>query len=167
MMPVELVSHPRLRALLLPLVAVLGLLAGCQTSKVEDTPPEAMGPPPLEGEWLLYDIRPMPEFRQDPTVATYQHLAWISAVRPLWRGTVQRPRWIFQKDHKIVVRWTPAGKLKGRRNPGGTWHRNWRTREVTVRSKAEAIEQTITFSGDTLLLQDPSTHLLRRFLPIY
>ena len=115
----------------------------------------------------MLDIRPAPEFRQDPTVTTYQHLAWISAVRPLWRGTVQRPRWIFLKDHSIIVRWTAAGTLKGRRRPGGTWRRNWRTREVTVRSRGATAEQSARFAGDTLQLYDPATHLVTRFLPIY
>lgn len=143
------------------------LLAGCHTSRVEDSPTNNVAPPALEGEWLLLDIRPMPAFQQDPAIASYQRLAWISAVRPLWRGTVQRPRWVFQKDHSIVVRWTAAGKLKGRRHPGGTWKRNWRTREVTVRSRGAATEQSVEFVGDTLLLSDPSTHLVTRFLPIY
>ncbi len=149
------------------LVLSAGLLAGCHASRVEDSPTNTLTAPTLEGEWLLLDIRPLPAFRQDPTIAMYQHLAWISAVRPLWRGTVQRPRWIFQKDHSIIVRWTPAGKLKGRRHPGGTWRRNWRTREVTVRSRGAASDQPISFAGDTLLLEDPSTHLVTRFLPIY
>ncbi|MBC7448230.1 MAG: hypothetical protein H7330_09250 [Hymenobacteraceae bacterium] len=149
-----------------PLLAV-GLLAGCHASRIEDTPVSNLTAPTLEGEWLLLDIRPTPAFRQDPTIATYQHLAWISAVRPLWRGTVQRPRWVFQKDHSIVVRWTPAGKLKGRRHPGGTWRRNWRTRAVTVRSRSSDIDHPVSFAGDTLLLEDPTTHLVTRFLPIY
>ena len=150
------------------LLALLsGGLGACHTSRVEDSPMNNVAPPSLEGEWLLYDIRPMPEFRQDPTIATYQHLAWIAAVRPLWRGTVQRPRWVFQKDHNITVRWTPAGKLRGRRHPGGTWRRNWRTREITVRSRGAAADQQARFSGDTLILHDPATHLMTRFLPIY
>lgn len=156
----------RWRVRVLGLLLAGGLLAGCHASKREDTPEGKVAPPTLEGEWLLLDIRPEPAFRQDPQIATYQHLAWISAVRPLWRGTVQRPRWVFQKDHNIVVRWTAAGKLKARRKPGGTWRRNWRNRQITVRSKAGP-EQTVDFSGDTLQLTDPATHLVTRFLPIY
>lgn len=152
---------------LLGVLAVGGGLSACHSSKIEDSPTANVAPPALEGEWLLLDIRPMLAFRQDPTIATYQHLAWISAVRPLWRGTVQRPRWVFQKDHTIVVRWTAAGKLKGRRHPGGTWKRDWRTRVVTVRSRGADTEQTVKFAGDTLQLHDPATHLVTRFLPIY
>ncbi len=142
-------------------------LGGCHASRVEDSPVNATTAPQLEGEWLLLDIRPMPEFLQDPTIATYQRLAWIASVRPLWRGTVQRPRWIFQKDHSITVRWTPAGQLRGRRHTGGVWRRNWRTRQLTVRSRGTDSDQEVSFSGDTLMLHDPATHLVRRFLPIY
>ena len=154
------------------LIGLLGIgfvlsLAGCHASRVEDSPTGSTAPPQLEGEWLLLDIRPAPEFRQDPTIATYQRLAWISSVRPLWRGTVQRPRWVFQKDHSITIRWTPAGKLKGRRHTGGVWRRNWRTREITVRSRGTSDDQEARFSGDTLLLHNPGTHLITRFLPIY
>lgn len=142
-------------------------LVGCQSSKVEDSPTRNVTAPTLEGEWLMMDIQPMLAFRQDPTTATYQHLAWLQAVRPLWRGTVQRPRWVFQKDHNITVRWSAAGKLKGRHHPGGTWQRNWRTREVTVRSRGNETDQVLKFLGDTLILSDPATHLMTRFLPIY
>ncbi len=55
----------------------------------------------------------------------------------------------------------------GRRHPGGTWRRNWRTREVMVRSRGATAEQQAKFVGDTLQLQDPATHLVTRFLPIY
>jgi hypothetical protein len=142
-------------------------LAGCHTSRVEDSPTGNTAPPQLEGEWLLLDIQPMPEFRLDPAIAINQRLAWMSSVRKLWRGTVQRPRWVFQKDHSIIVRWTPAGNLRGRRHTGGTWRRNWRTRAITVRSRGGNGDQQVSFSGDTLFLQDPATHLVTRFLPIY
>lgn len=143
------------------------LLVGCQSSRVEETPPDVVGAPKLEGEWLMLDIRPEVAFRKDPSVLMYQRLSWIANVRPLWRGTVQMPRWIFQKNGEILVRWPTAGTYQGRHKPGGTWHRSWRTHEYTIRSKAGNPEQPLKFKGDTMIVSDPATHLETRLLPVY
>ena len=156
------------RGLLLTLWLTGLSLVGCNTSRVEEDPSNPLAAPNIEGEWLLIDIIPEPAYRSDPSTLTYQRLAWMSTVRPLWRGTVQKPRWVFQKDGKVTVRWPAAGNFRGRRNPGGTWHRNWRTRALTLRREGDRKnELPIQFSGDTLLLTDPVTHLQTRFLPVY
>lgn len=143
------------------------LLAGCNASRVEETAPDPLSAPTVQGEWQMLNVRTAPGFNADPKANTSLRLTLISIERPLGRGRIQLPRWIFRPDNKVLIRWPAVGELPRRTRGGGTYRRNLVTRELFVRTRSGAPEQRVTFTGDTLLLYDATNHLVTRLLPVY
>ena len=142
-------------------------LTGCHASRIEETAPDPFSAPTVQGEWQLLNVRTMPGHQDDPKANTAMRLTLVGLERPLGRGRIQLPRWIFRPDNKVLIRWPAVGDLPRRTRGGGTYRRNLVTRELFVRTRSGAPEQRVTFIGDTLLLTDATNHLVTRMLPVY